>query len=86
MADKPEGGSWGVIRYVPSPTSLPTDKVEVEIPAFLDGWFARQDEALGVLSQALMVHPYRTIRRKHYGTNFTRLRHHDGGSPSSNTK
>ena len=47
MADKPEGGSWGVIRYVPSPTSLPTDKVEVEIPAFLDGWFARQDEALG---------------------------------------
>ena len=32
-----------------------------------------------------MVHPYRTIRRKHYGTNFTRLRHHDGGSPSSNT-
>ena len=26
-----------------------------------------------------MVHPYRTIRRKHYGTNFTRLRHHDEG-------
>ena len=29
-----------------------------------------------------MVHFYRTIRRKRYGTNFTRLRHHDGGSPS----
>src|SRR5262249_23053895 len=37
-------------------------------------------------SQTLMVHPHRTIRRKRYGTNFTRLRHHDGGSPSSNTK
>jgi hypothetical protein len=33
-----------------------------------------------------MAHPYRTIRRKHYGTNFTRLRHHNEGSPSSNTK
>ena len=32
-----------------------------------------------------MVHFYRTIRRKRYGTKFTRLRHHDGGSPSSNT-
>lgn len=30
-----------------------------------------------------MVHPCRTIRRKRYGTDFTRLRHHDGGSPSS---
>ncbi|WP_431016652.1 MULTISPECIES: helix-turn-helix transcriptional regulator [Bradyrhizobium] len=42
--------------------------------------------ALGVLSRALMVHPYRTIRRKRYGTSFTRLRQDDGGSPSSNTE
>ncbi|MGY4568247.1 hypothetical protein ACVWY5_001317 [Bradyrhizobium sp. USDA 3256] len=41
---------------------------------------------LGVLSQALMVHPYRAIRRKRYGTSFTRLRQDDGGSPSSNTE
>jgi hypothetical protein len=34
----------------------------------------------------LMVHSYRTIRRMRYGTSFTRLRHHDGGNPSSNTK
>jgi hypothetical protein len=32
-----------------------------------------------------MVHAYRTIRRMRYGTSFRRLRHHDGGSPSSNT-
>jgi hypothetical protein len=30
-----------------------------------------------------MVHSYRTIRGMGYGTSFTRLRHHDGGSPSS---
>jgi len=35
-------------------------------------------------SQALMVHSYRTIRRMRYGKSFTRLRHHDGGNPSSN--
>jgi hypothetical protein len=41
---------------------------------------------LGVWSRTLMVHPYRMIRGKRYGTNFTRRRHHDGGGPSSNTK
>lgn len=61
MADKPEGGSWGVIRYVPSPTSLPTDKVEVEIPAFLDGWFARQDEALVVAQAWVSQHPEHSV-------------------------
>jgi hypothetical protein len=44
------------------------------------------ERALDVWSQALMVHSYRTIRRMRYGTSFTRLRHHDGGNPSSNTK
>jgi hypothetical protein len=49
VAEKPEGGSWGVVRYVPSsPILPPTDKVEGEFPAFFDGWFAQQDEALVV--------------------------------------
>jgi hypothetical protein len=43
-------------------------------------------ERLGVWSPALMAHSYRMIRRMRYGTSFTRLRHHDGGNPSSNTK
>jgi len=29
VAEKPDGGSWAVVRYVPS---LPTDKVEGEFP------------------------------------------------------
>ena len=33
-----------------------------------------------------MVHSYREIGRMRYGPGFARLRHDDGGNPSSNTK
>jgi hypothetical protein len=62
MADKPEEGSWGVVRYVPSPPILPpTDKVEGEFPAFLDGWFAHQDEALVVAQDWVSQHPEHSV-------------------------
>jgi hypothetical protein len=62
MADKPEGGSWGVIRYVPSPPILPpSDKVEGEFPCFLDGWFAHQDEALVVAQDWLSQNPEHSV-------------------------
>ena len=58
VAEKPDGGSWAVIRYVPS---LPTDKVEGEFPAFLDGWFANQDEALVVAQDWASQHPEHAV-------------------------
>jgi len=62
MPEKLDGGSWGVFRYVPSPPILPpTDKVEGEIPAFLDGWFAHQDEALGVAQDWVSQHPEHSV-------------------------
>jgi len=61
MADKPEGGSWGVLRYVPPPILLPTDKVEGEFPAFVDGWFAQEDEALGVAQNWVSQHPEHAV-------------------------
>jgi hypothetical protein len=62
MPEKLDGGSWGVFRYVPSPPILPpTDKVEGEIPAFLDGWFAHQDEALVVAQDWVRQHPEHSV-------------------------
>ena len=60
MADKPEGGSLGVVRYLPLPP-IATDKVEGEFPAFLDGWFAHQDEALGVAQDWVSQHPEHSV-------------------------
>jgi len=51
-------GSWAVIRYVPS---LPTDKVEGEFPAFFDGWFGRQEEALAVAQNWVSQHPEHAV-------------------------
>ena len=62
MADKPEGGQWAVLRYVPSPPILPPiDKVEGELPAFFDGWFAHQDEALAVAQDWVSQHPEHSV-------------------------
>jgi len=58
VAEKPDGGSWAVIRYVPS---LPTDKVEGEFPAFFDGWFGRQEEALAVAQDWVSQHPEHAV-------------------------
>jgi hypothetical protein len=58
VAEKPDGGSWAVVRYVPS---LPTDKVEGEFPAFVDGWFAQEDEALGVAQNWVSQHPEHAV-------------------------
>ena len=61
MAEKPDGGSWGVVRYVPSPILQPTDKVEGEFPAFFDGWFAQQEEALVVAQDWVDQHPEHAV-------------------------
>ena len=62
MADKPEGGLWAVLRYVPSPPILPpAGKVEGEFPALIDGWFARQDEALVVAQDWVSQHPEHSV-------------------------
>ena len=50
-----------MIRYVPSPPTLPPTEVEVEIPAFLDGWFAHQDEALGVAQDWVSQYPEHSV-------------------------
>jgi len=58
VAEKPGGGSWGVVRYVPpSPTLPTTEKVEGDYPAFFDGWFAQQDDALLVCQIAPKYDP-----------------------------
>jgi len=61
VAEKPDGGSWGVVRYVPSPILQPTDKVEGEFPAFFDGWFAQQEEALVVAQDWVDQHPEHAV-------------------------
>ena len=58
VAEKPDGDSWAVIRYVPS---LPTDIVEGEFPAFFDGWFGRQEEALAVAQDWVSQHPEHAV-------------------------
>ena len=61
MAEKPEGGSWGVVRYVPPSPTLSTDKVEGDYPAFLDGWFAEQDDAVAVAQNWVSQHPEHAV-------------------------
>jgi hypothetical protein len=43
-----------VVRYLLLPHR---HKVEGEFPAFLDGWFAHQDKALGVAQDWVSQHP-----------------------------
>ncbi len=62
------------------------NRLWVRPSAFSRGLLSGQPLRDSVWSQALMVHSYRTIRRMRYGSSFTRLRRHDGGSPSSNAK
>ena len=62
MAQKPDGGSWGVVRYVPpSPTLPTTEKVEGDYPSFFDGWFAQQDDALLVAQNWASQHPEHAV-------------------------
>jgi hypothetical protein len=40
---------------------LSTDKVEGDYPAFLDGWFAQQDDAVAVAQNWVSQHPEHAV-------------------------
>jgi hypothetical protein len=52
-----------------------------------DQRFQRIEEHHEAIMSAIEAKPEMLkVERMRYGTGFTRLRHHDGGSPPSNTK